>query len=61
MEPRFAWNCSRGLRTLTCAAALILSFFACFSSLEARYCGRSFDVGLAPHSLGERTSGWTEL
>jgi hypothetical protein len=46
MVPRFAWNCSRGLRTLTCAA-LILSVFSCFSSLEARYCGRSVDVGAA--------------
>ncbi len=43
MVLRFAWNHSRGLRTLTCAV-LILSFFAPVSNLEAWYCGRSFDV-----------------
>ena len=43
---RFASNRSRGLRTLSCAV-LILSFFAPISSLEAWYCGRSFDVQAA--------------
>jgi hypothetical protein len=46
MVLRFAWNRSRGLRTLSCAV-LILSFFAQVSSLEAWYCGRSFDFQAA--------------
>jgi hypothetical protein len=42
MVPRFAWNRSRGLRTLMCAV-LILSFFVPVSNSEAWYCGRSLD------------------
>jgi hypothetical protein len=42
----FAWNCSHGLRALTCAG-LILLFMGGISSPEARYCGESFDLGAA--------------
>ena len=34
MVPRFAWNCSRGLGTLS-GVVFVLAFFTSFSSLEA--------------------------
>jgi hypothetical protein len=46
MAPRFAWNCSRGLRTLA-LAVFFMYVFASFSSLEALYCGPSLDVRAA--------------
>ena len=42
MRPRFAWNCSREVRTLICAV-LVLSFSTLFSNSEAWYCGKPFD------------------
>ena len=46
MVPRFAWNCSRGLGTLS-GVVFVLAFFTSFSSLEAGYCGPSFDLRAA--------------
>jgi hypothetical protein len=44
--PRFAGNCSRGLRTLICVG-LIASCSGSFSNLEAGYCGQPFDFRAA--------------
>jgi len=43
---RFAWNCLRRLRTVTCAV-LVLSLLVPFANVEAGYCGRSFDFHAA--------------
>jgi hypothetical protein len=57
MLPRSAWNCSRGLRTVT-HALLVLSFSGLFSDSEAWSCGKSFEVQAARfRSTNARQSG----